>query len=194
MSIPPDAQRSNGAPAQVEGEQADPAGHYDSDGMLTVERKRNPFMSSPTGGRALSAMMLPLFTLRPPSGFGVITTTGRRTGKQRRKCIRVIRQGNSAYIVMIRPQITHTAAWVLNIRADPNVSLRMRGGTFAGLARELDEEELRQARELYCGAVNPFDYGECTFHRGQRPTRSKIEELHRVWFDTGIPLVIELTH
>jgi deazaflavin-dependent oxidoreductase (nitroreductase family) len=170
------------------------ADHYDTDGMLAVERKGNPFMRSPAGGRLLSAMMLPYFTLRPPSGFGVLTTTGRRTGKQRRKCVRVIHSGNRAYIVMIRPKITHkVSAWVFNIRADPNVSLRMRGGTFAGLARELDGgEELQRARELYCAAVYPFDYGECTFHRGWRPSRSKIEELHRTWFDTGIPLVIEL--
>ena len=178
----------------AEGVQADLAGHYDADGMLAVERKRNPFMRSPTGGRVLSAMMLPYFTLRPPLGFGVLTTTGRRTGKKRRKCIHVIRTGNRAYIVMIKPHITAKAsAWVLNIRADPNVSLRMRGGTFAGLARELDDdEEIQQARELYCGAVNPFDYVECTFHRGSRPTRAKIKELHRSWFDTGTPLAIEL--
>jgi deazaflavin-dependent oxidoreductase (nitroreductase family) len=178
----------------VEGEQADLASHYDTDGMLRVERKSNPFMRSPTGGRVLSAMMLPYFTLRPPLGFGVLTTTGRRTGKKRRKCIHAIRTGNRVYVVMIKPHITAKAsAWVLNLRADPNVSLRMRGGTFAGLARELDdEEELQQARELYCGAVNPFDYVECTFHRGWRPTRSKVQELHRSWFNTGIPLVIEL--
>ena len=177
----------------ADGEQADLAGHYDTDGMLAIERKGNPFMRSPTGGRVLSAMMLPLFILRPPSGFGVITTTGRRTGKKRRKCIRAIRQGEQTYIVMIRPKITYKAsAWVLNIRADPNVFLRMRGGTFAGLARELDDdEELQRARELYCGAVNHFDYGECTFHRSGRPTRAKIEALHRIWFDTGIPLVVE---
>jgi deazaflavin-dependent oxidoreductase (nitroreductase family) len=174
----------------------DPASHYGTDGMLAVERKGNPFMRSPTGGRALSAMMLPLFILRPPSGFGVITTTGRRTGKTRRKCIRAIRQGDKTYIVMIRPKITYKAsAWVLNIRADPNVSLRMRGGTFAGLARELDDDkELQQARKLYCETVNPFDYLECTFHRGRHPTQSKVEELHRIWFDTGIPLIIELEH
>ncbi len=182
------------APGPAQGEQADLASHYDTDGMLAVERKGNPFMRSPTGGRVLSAMMLPCFTVRPPLGFGVLTTTGRRTGKTRRKCIRAIRQGDKTYIVMIRPKITYkVSAWVLNIRADPNVSLRMRGGTFAGLARELDDdEELQQAKELYCAAVNGFDYVECTFHRGWRPTRSKVEELHRIWFDTGIPLVVEL--
>jgi deazaflavin-dependent oxidoreductase (nitroreductase family) len=185
---------STRATRPVQGGQADLASYYDTDGMLAVQRKGNPFMRSSTGGRVLSAMMLPYFTVRPPLGFGVLTTTGRRTGKQRRKCVHVIRTGNRAYIVMIKPHITYkAAAWVLNIRADPTVSLRMRDGTFAGLARELDDhEELRAARELYCGAVNPYDYVECTFHRGWRPTRSKIEELHRIWFDTGIPLVVEL--
>jgi deazaflavin-dependent oxidoreductase (nitroreductase family) len=185
---------STRATLPVESEQTDPSSHYDSDGMLAVERKGNPFMRSPTGGRVLSAMMLPYFTVRPPVGFGVLTTTGRRTGKKRRKCIRVIRRGNRAFIVMIKPHITVKAsAWVLNIRANPNVSLRIRGGTFAGIARELnDEKELQQASELYRGAVHPFDYVECTFHRGWHPTRSKVKELHSSWFDTGIPLVIQL--
>lgn len=167
---------------------------YNADGMLAVERKSNPFIRSPTGGRVLSAMMLPYFTVWPPMGFGVLTTTGRRSGKKRRKCIHVVRSGSRAYVVMIKPFIdAKVSAWVLNIRAEPNVTLRMRGGTFAGRARELDDEgELRQARELYCRSVSPFDYMECTFHRGLRPTRSKIEELHRAWFDTGIPLVVEL--
>jgi deazaflavin-dependent oxidoreductase (nitroreductase family) len=187
---------STRATQPVRGGQPESASHYGTDGMLAVERRGNPFMRSPAGGRVLSAMMLPYFTVRPPKGFGVLTTTGRRTGKQRRKCVHAIRVGNKAYIVMIKPHVTtKAAAWVLNIRANPNVSLRMRGGTFAGLAREPDDrEELRQARELYCGAANPFDYVECTFHRGWRPTRSKIEELHRIWFDTGIPLVVELEH
>ena len=44
-------------------------------------------------GQILSAIMLPLLLLSPPNGYGVITTTGRRTGKQRRKCVRVIRRG-----------------------------------------------------------------------------------------------------
>ena len=46
--------------------------------------------------------MLPLFLLRPPSGFGVIETTGRKTGKTRRKCVRAIRRGNKVYLVQLR--------------------------------------------------------------------------------------------
>jgi deazaflavin-dependent oxidoreductase (nitroreductase family) len=166
--------------------------------VFPTERKGNIFMQSARGGRTLSALMLPLFALRPPKGFGVLTTTGRRSGKARPKCIHVIRSSNTAYIVMIRPtkelvERNWASAWVLNIRAEPKVRMRMRGGTFAGVARELtDPAEIEKAADTYCAVVNPFDYIECTFHRSGRPTRAKIEELHRSWFENGIPLVVEL--
>ncbi len=162
------------------------------------ERKTNPFTRSSQGGRTLSAIMLPFFLLAPPIGFGVLTTTGRKTGKTRRKCIHVVCKGDKAYVIMIRPtsqaiERDWISAWMLNIRANPEVSLRIRGGTFAGLARELRETSERQrAAEIYCTAVNRFDYAECAFHRSGRPTREKIEQLHRGWFEHGIPLEIEL--
>jgi len=161
--------------------------------------KHARLIRSARDGRVLSALMLPFFAIRPPAGYGVITTTGRRTGKARRKCIRVTRRGNKAYLVMLRPpelainRPSATAAWVWNIRSSPNVRLRMPGGTFAGVARELREPaELEQAREALCETVNLFDYGECDLHLRGLPTRAKIKELHRYWFDTGIPLVVEL--
>jgi deazaflavin-dependent oxidoreductase (nitroreductase family) len=154
---------------------------------------------SPTHGRVLSALMLPLVLMWPSSGYGVMTTTGRKTGKARRKCIRVIRRGNKAYIVQLRPpelamtRPSAVAAWVWNIRSNPNVKLRIHGGTFAGVVRELkDPGDLAEAREALCETVNLFDYGECGLHLRGVPTRSKIKELHRYWFDTGIPLVVDL--
>jgi len=143
--------------------------------------------------------MLPFFLVRPPSGFGVITTTGRKTGKRRRKCIRMIRRGAKVYIVQLRPpelamtRPSAVAAWVWNIRSNPDVTLRIRGGTFAGRARELaDPAELGEARDAFCETVTWFDYGECQTHLRGRPTREKIKDLHRYWFDTGIPLAIDL--
>ena len=147
----------------------------------------------------MSAVMLPFFLVRPPSGYGVITTEGRKTGKTRRKCIRMIRRGKNVYVVQLRPpelamaRPSVVAAWVWNIRSNPNVTLRIRGGTFAGVARELkDPEELAEAREALCETVHLFDYGECAVHLRGLPTRAKIKELHRYWFDTGVPLVVEL--
>jgi deazaflavin-dependent oxidoreductase (nitroreductase family) len=172
---------------------------YVRDAATKHASKHARVIRSAKDGRALSAVMLPFFELRPPSGYGVITTTGRKTGKVRRKCVRVIRRGNKAYIVQLRPpklaaeRPSAVAAWVWNIRANPNVRLRIRGGTFAGVARELTEPaELEQAREALCETVNLFDYGECDLHLRGLPTRAKIKELHRYWFDTGIPLAVEL--
>jgi deazaflavin-dependent oxidoreductase (nitroreductase family) len=156
--------------------------------VYVSERKRNPFVRSAAGGRVLSALMLPWFAVHPPAGFGVITTTGRRTGKPRRKCVRAIRSGDRAYVVSIAP-----TAWLHNIRANSSVRLRVRGGTFAGVARELREAvELQEAIAAYCETVNPVDYLECALHRRGRATRAKIEGLHRRWFVKGIPLVVEL--
>jgi hypothetical protein len=101
--------------------------------------------------------------------------------------------------MMLRPpelakkRPTSTAAWVWNIRTNPRVELRLPGGTFTGTARELhDPEELAQAREALCETVNLFDYGECDLHLRGLPTRAKIEQLHGYWFETGIPMVVEL--
>jgi deazaflavin-dependent oxidoreductase (nitroreductase family) len=161
--------------------------------------KHRRLIRSARDGRLLSALMLPGVLAWPGSGYGVITTTGRKTGKARRKCIRVIRRGNKAFIVQLRPpelamvRPSAVAAWVWNIRSNPNVTVRIRGGTFAGVARELKEPaELAEARAAFCEKVNLFDYGECALHLRGLPTRAKIEELHRYFFDTGIPLVIDL--
>lgn len=163
------------------------------------KHRRNPFVRSATGGRVLSALMLPFVTTLPSAGFGVITTTGRKTGKARRKCIRAIRREDRVYIVMLRPPVIAMArpsavsAWVWNIRANPNVRLRIRGGRYQGVARELEEPaDLQRAREAFCETVNASDYGECALHLRGLPTRSKIKELHRYWFDTGMPLVVDL--
>jgi hypothetical protein len=65
--------------------------------------KHKRLLRSARGGQVLSALMLPAVLISPPGGYGVITTTGRKTGKQRRKCIRVIRRGDRAYLVQLVP-------------------------------------------------------------------------------------------
>jgi deazaflavin-dependent oxidoreductase (nitroreductase family) len=193
------SQRQTTGDLTGEGDDAHAAGVRDAAARHASKHRRNPFVRSATGGRVLSALMLPFVTTLPSAGFGVITTTGRKTGKARRKCIRAIRRGDRVYIVMLRPPVLAVArpsavtAWVWNIRANPNVRLRIRGGTFQGVARELkDPTELQRAREAFCETVNGVDYAECGLHLRGLPTRSTIKELHRYWFDTGIPLVVDL--
>jgi len=161
--------------------------------------KHRRLLRSGKHGRMLSALMLPQLWMATPAGYGVLTTTGRRTGKPRRKCVRVIHRGDRAYLVALRlPDIaivnpTAVQAWVLNIRADPHVRLRIRGGDIDGVAREItDADERARARALICDTVFRNDYGECALHLRGLPTRNKIRELHRYWFETGIPIAIDL--
>ena len=150
-------------------------------------------------GRVLSALMFPLSRWVPQAGYGVLTTTGRKTGKPRRKCVRVVRRGDRAYLVALHPphltltNPTAVQAWVHNIRANPNVRLRTRGGTFDGIAREIiDTDERERARSVLCEVVYVGDYGECALHLRGLPGRTKIQELHHYWFQTGIPIAIDL--
>jgi deazaflavin-dependent oxidoreductase (nitroreductase family) len=150
-------------------------------------------------GRILSALMLPQLWLATPAGSGVLTTTGRKTGRPRHKCVRVIRRSDRAYLVALRlPHIavanpTAVQAWVHNIRANPNVRLRIRDGDFDGVAREItDPAELERARSALCDSVFLNDYGECALHLRGLPTKAKVQQLHRYWFDTGIPIAIDL--
>jgi deazaflavin-dependent oxidoreductase (nitroreductase family) len=161
--------------------------------------KHRRLLRTGRGGRILSALMLPQLWLSTPAGYGVLTTTGRKTGRSRHKCVRVIQRGSRAYLVALRlPHIavanpTAVQAWVHNIRANPTVRLRIRGGDFDGIAREItDVNERELARSLICDTVFPNDYGECALHLRGLPTRTKVQELHRYWFETGIPIVIDL--
>jgi deazaflavin-dependent oxidoreductase (nitroreductase family) len=157
--------------------------------VQAAERKHNPFIRSPAGGRALSALQLPFFLIHPPHGYGVLTTTGRKSGKVRRRCIRAIRRDDVVYMVAIKGP----TQWARNALANPSVGLRLTGGTFSGRAREVSGATERQAaKDAYCERVHRFDYLSWILWRKGRPTRAKIAELLRGWWDEGTPLVIEL--
>lgn len=154
------------------------------------ERTRNPFIRSGRGGRTLSALQLPWFLLRPPSGYAVLTTTGRRTGKARRRCVRAVRRGERVYLVAMKGAAT--TGWAKNALATPDVRLRLSDGTLWGRARELGAEEERDARQAYCETVHWFDYLTWIIWRSGRPTGTRVRGLFREWFEHGTPLVVEL--
>ena len=143
-------------------------------------------------------MMRALAVYTPP-GHAVLSTTGRKTGMTRRNYVRAIRRGEQVYLVMLRPPSLalerpgFVSAWVHNLRADPQVSLRLGRQVVSGRAREItDPAELEQARDLIRGRVHSMDYGEAVLHLRGLPTRTKITDMHEYWFNTGIPLVIDL--
>jgi deazaflavin-dependent oxidoreductase (nitroreductase family) len=151
----------------------------------------NPFTRSPTGGRILSALQMPFFMLLPPRGYGVITTTGRKTGKRRRKCVRAIRDGNNVYLVSLPGRYS---AWFRNIEARPQVTLRMRGGTFEGVASEItDPGEYETGKAIYCAVVTFFDRFTYLAHRTGKPTAKRIRAMNERWYTVCIPMRIELS-
>jgi deazaflavin-dependent oxidoreductase (nitroreductase family) len=194
-SAPPASASSDSDQARARAERAQAI----RDAAREEAPKHRRLLRSDRDGRILSAIMLPLFWPHAPAGFAVITTTGRKSGKRRRKCIRAIRRGNSVYIVALRPpelaieRPTAVSGWVWNIRANPNVRIHLGLRTYAGRAHEIEDPlELERAREAICETVNAGDYGECLLHLRGLPSRPKIEQLHRYWIETGIPIVVEL--
>ena len=148
------------------------------------------FTHSARSGRVLSAAQLPLFMVRPPRAYGILTTIGRRTGKRRSRCVRVVRRGERAYLVAIKG--ASVTLWAKNALANPEVRLRLRSGRFRGRARELGPEEREVAKEAYSADVGWFERGEWRIWRRDRFTPEKSRELHREWFETGTPFVVEL--
>lgn len=67
------------------------------------------------------------------------------------------------------------------------------GVFFNGTAREItDPAERDTARSIICASVYPIAYAEAALHLHGLPSRAKIKELHRYWFDTGHPITIDL--
>lgn len=156
-------------------------------------------LQSARDGRTLSNLMMRALALYTPRGHAVLATTGRRTGQTRRNYVRAIPRGDQVYMVMLRPPalaLEHpkaVTAWVHNLRSDPRVSLRLGRTVVPGRAREItDPAVLERAREAICERVHLVDYGEALLHLRGLPTRAKIVDMHRYWFDTGIPLVVDL--
>jgi hypothetical protein len=84
------------------------------------------------------------------------------------------------------------ASWLLNLRAHPNVVLELNGARLEGTAHEVGDAERSDARAASVGTVNWADYIECFLHWRGRPRKWKIQRLHQMWFDGGIPVVIDL--
>ena len=151
----------------------------------------NPFAGTKFYAKLGNRFTRPLWSrLRPPQGFGVITTVGAKTGTPRPWSVRAIRRGSRVYVVCM---LGEKAAWLKNVRANPRVALRLRDGSFQGIARELaDGRERDEAIDVYVGTVVPNDWMDYLVYHWRIPTRSRIADAHRRWFDDGVPLVVEL--
>ena len=101
----------------------------------------------------------------------------------------MVRHQNTVYLVAIAGDRT---GWLRNFRRHRDVTVRIRGGSFRGVARELQDGESDRARDLYCSYTGPFEYLESLAHLPGRPRRERLAKMHNHWFDTGSPVAIDL--
>ena len=86
-----------------------------------------------TGGRVSLTGKLPVLLL---------TATGRRSGRPRTIPLIYLRDGEDLVVCNVRPPWERPNPWPLNVRANPNVSVRIRGVTEQRVAREARGQEL----------------------------------------------------
>ena len=88
-----------------------------------------------TGGRVSLTGKLPVLLL---------TATGRRTGRPRTVPLIFLRDGDDLVVCNVRPPWERPNPWPLNVRANPNVSVWIRGVTEQRVAREVRGQELEK--------------------------------------------------
>ncbi|WP_019204392.1 nitroreductase family deazaflavin-dependent oxidoreductase [Tsukamurella sp. 1534] len=137
----------------------------------------------------LKVVHRPWFAVRMPDGVAELTTIGRRSGLPRSTFVRAYRVDARVFLVSIAGE---QALWAKNIRADPSVTLRFRGNSVSGSAREPADDERRIAERAFCGRVTAFDYLENAFHRTGVPSAAKVRELHRAWLRGGTLFVVDV--
>jgi deazaflavin-dependent oxidoreductase (nitroreductase family) len=74
----------------------------------------------------------------------LLTTHGRRTGKDRATPVFFLRDGSRIIICNVNPGFQSTNPWVLNLRANPHAGVQIDAKIYACLAREAAEDEINQ--------------------------------------------------
>jgi len=151
----------------------------------------NPFARSKTFYKLGNLLAVPLWSVLPtPPGLGVVTTTGRRSGKRRARAMRVVRDGDSAVAVSI---LGRRSDWFRNVQSDPKVTVKLGTKTYRGNARAIvDPVEREKARHGYEPVAGWYDYFDYASFVWDLPTAAKLRRTHNEWFDRGALVVIEL--
>jgi deazaflavin-dependent oxidoreductase (nitroreductase family) len=152
----------------------------------------NPFAKSRWFHRLANFSGPPAFfrVLPLPRGFALLTVTGRRTGKRRRRPIRAIRNGATLYAVAI---LGERSDWLRNMRANPKAQARVGIRTRGISMREVtDPSEREQATQLYVETVVPYDYLDVPIVDWTVPTPGRIRKSHKDWLARGTLVALEL--
>ena len=74
----------------------------------------------------------------------LLTTTGRRTGKPHTTPVFFLRDGTRYVVCNVRPESERRNPWVLNVGANPNVSLQVGHNVMSCRARAASPSELQR--------------------------------------------------
>ena len=79
----------------------------------------------------------------------LLTATGRRSGQPRTIPLIFLRDGDDLIVCNVRPPSERPNPWPLNVRANPNVTVRIRGASERRVAREARKEEVEKYWPLF---------------------------------------------
>jgi deazaflavin-dependent oxidoreductase (nitroreductase family) len=151
----------------------------------------NPFATTRWYSRLSNIFVAPLFRITSmPRGFALLTVTGRRSGKPRRRPIRAVRRADTLYAVAT---LGERSDWLRNVRRKPRVRVKIGRRTHDASAREVsDPAERQSAEELYVNEVDLYDYVDYVSLEWGWPTRRRMIDAHRRWLERGVLVAIDL--
>ena len=76
-----------------------------------------------------------------PGSYAILETTGRRSGQPRRTPVGHVLEGDAVWIVS---EHGRRAGYVRNLRANPRVRIKLRGGWRSGTAQVLADDDSRE--------------------------------------------------
>jgi deazaflavin-dependent oxidoreductase (nitroreductase family) len=87
----------------------------------------------------------------------ILTTTGRKSGEERRNALIFGRSGDDLLVVGSMGGRPRPPAWYLNLQADPEVSVQVKGDRFAARARTATAEEKPALWKIMTAAWPDYD-------------------------------------
>lgn len=103
--------------------------------------RANTWAYKATGGRLGSKWRLGSQRFGDVPPVGILTTTGRKTGQPRESPLLFLREGNRVILVASQGGRANNPMWYLNLKANPEVSFRIRNEVLQLNARDATEAE-----------------------------------------------------
>jgi deazaflavin-dependent oxidoreductase (nitroreductase family) len=87
----------------------------------------------------------------------ILTTTGRKSGKQRKNALIYQKHGNDYLVVASKGGADEPPAWYVNLTTNPDVRVQVKGDKFAARARTATAAEKPQMWQLMAKAWPPYN-------------------------------------